>query len=66
MPEGEGRIGCTYGFVSAKFDEGVKKRTNPSEAQRHFYILRISGDKNFDMTFEGLDDRVYHFLKVRI
>lgn len=59
----DGRVGCTYGFASSEFDEGVKKRTNPSEAKGHSGILRIS-DENIDMEFEGLDDREYHFLKV--
>ena len=60
------RVGCTYGFVSAEFDEGVKKRTNPSKSAGHSGLLRISGDKNFDMTFKGLDDREYHFFEVWI
>ena len=56
----------TYCFITAKFDEGVKKRTNSDEAGCHPDILRISGDENFDMTFDGLNDRKYHFLKMRI
>lgn len=60
------RVYRTYGFVATKLDEGIKKRTNPSEAEGHSGILRISGNKDFDMTLKGLDDRKYHFLEVRI
>ena len=60
------RADRTYGFVAAKFDEGVKKRTNPGETEGHSDVLWISGDKNFDMTLEGLDDGQHHFLKARI
>jgi hypothetical protein len=56
----------TYDFIAAKFDEGVKKRTNPGKAGCHYGILRVGGDENFDMALEGLDDREYCFFKVRI
>jgi len=56
----------TYGFITAEFDEGVKKRTDPGEAEGHFGILWISGNEDFDMALKGLDDGKYHFLKVWI
>jgi len=60
------RVDHTNGFIATKFDEGVKKRTNPGKTGCHPGILWITGDENFDMTLEGLDDRKYYFLKVRI
>ena len=56
----------TYGFITTKFNESVKKRANPSEAEGHSGVLRIGSDENFDVTLEGLDDRKYHLLKIRI
>lgn len=63
---GGGRVGRTYGFVSAKFDEGVKKRTNTREAEGHSGFFWANSDENFDLTFEGLEDGEYHFLEVWI
>lgn len=63
---GVARVNRTYGLVAAKFDEGIKKRTNPGKAEGHSGILRISCDEDFNMTLEGLDDGKYHFLEVRI
>ena len=66
MAAGGGRVGRTYGFVSAKFDEGVKKRTNSGKAGRNSGFLWTSSDENFDLSFEGLEDGEHHFLKVWI
>lgn len=60
------RADGTYSFIAAKLDEGVKKRTNPGEAECHSGIRRIGGDENFDVILEGFGDWGYHFLKVRI
>ena len=60
LPEGPGEL-ITYSFVSAKFNEGVKKRTNPSEAEGQPDIFWISRDENSNMVFKGCDDREYHF-----
>ena len=54
----------TYGFISAKFDEGIQKRANICEARGHSDVLRIGSDEDFDVTLEGLDDRKDQFLKV--
>ena len=56
----------TYGFMAAKFDESIKKRANTCEAESHSDIIGIGCGENFGVTFEGLDDRKHHFLKIGI